>query len=231
MINDTVRTIQGRIASACARSKRDPASVGLIAVTKGRSIKDIQDVIAAGCLNIGENRVQEAALKHAALSTIGHGPLAITWHMIGHLQTNKAKEAVRIFDCIHSVDSFRLAQVIDKHACSLEKIQDILLEVKTSSDESKFGLAPDEVEPLLKQIAALSHVRVRGLMTIAALGTPGESARSYFRRLKELRDQLNAILPTQYAIRELSMGMSDDFEVAIEEGATMVRIGRALFEV
>lgn len=229
MINDSIRTIQGRIVSACARCKRDPATVRLIAVTKGRSITEIQDIIASGYLHIGENRVQEASLKYSAILNTPDAQ-RIQWHMLGHLQTNKAREAVRMFCCIHSVDSFRLAKEIDKHACSLGKTQDILLEVKTSSDESKFGFAPDEVAPLLKQITTLLHVRVIGLMTIAALGARGEDARPYFRQLRELRDQLNAILPAQYVIRELSMGMSDDFEVAIEEGATFVRIGRAIFE-
>ncbi len=230
MRKDTFHSIQGRISSACARCSRDPASVRLIAVTKGRSIRDIQEVIAAGCMHIGENRVQEAALKYAALSSIDNRPSTITWHMIGHVQTNKAKEAVRIFDCIHSVDSFRLALEIDKHACSFGKIQDVFLEVKTAADESKYGLSPGEVEPLLKQMSGCKNIRVRGLMTIAALGASGDAARPYFRRLRELRDAINSRRTTHDTIHELSMGMSDDFEVAVEEGATIVRIGRALFE-
>ncbi len=229
MLKDTFHSIQGRISSACARSSRDPASVRLIAVTKGRSIRDIQEVIAAGCMHIGENRVQEASVKYDAILNTPDAQ-RIQWHMIGHVQTNKAKEAVRMFDCIHSVDSFRLALEIDKHACSFGKIQDVLLEVKTAADESKYGLSPGEVEPLLKQMSGCKNIRVRGLMTIAALGASGDAARPYFRRLRELRDAINSRRTTHDTIHELSMGMSDDFEVAVEEGATIVRIGRALFE-
>jgi len=229
-----------KINAACARGGADPAQIILVGVTKGRAIEEVKQAIAAGVTDIGENRVQEALAKYnvfcGACTPSGGMPhiqpafSGIRWHMVGHLQTNKVKEAVRIFDLIHSVDSVRLAKEISIEAVALNKVQEVLLEVKTSSEEKKYGIEPGQVEIAIKEISALPNIEVKGLMTIAALGNTAEEARPYFRQLRQLLAQLNAQRLPHDQMRVLSMGMSDDFEVAIEEGATMVRIGRALFD-
>ena len=149
--------------------------------------------------------------------------------MVGHLQANKAKDAVRIFDLIHSVDSLRLAEELDKQAAKIDKLQDILIEVNTSGEAAKFGLKPGEVAGVIKDIAQLKNLNVRGLMTIAPIVDNPDAARPYFRNLKELSYKINELLPPNSKLQTLSMGMTDDFEVAIEEGSTMVRIGRGIF--
>jgi pyridoxal phosphate enzyme (YggS family) len=216
MIRENVARIKEKISFACARVKRDPSGVSLVVVSKGRSIEEMAQAVACGLNIIGENRVQEALLKYPRFKEA-------QWHMIGHLQTNKVKEAVRIFDLIHSLDSLHLAQAIDKEAKRIGKIQDVLLEVKISSEETKYGVNPDEAADLLKGLAKLSGIKVRGFMGIAALVEKAEDARSYFRTLRQLRDNIDKNML-------LSMGMSDDFEVAIEEGADIIRVGRAIFE-
>lgn len=218
MIAENISSVRQRVEAACGRAKRAAGTVTLIAVSKGRPAADIRAAAAAGMTDIGESRVQETAPKFQGLSAALPG---IAWHMIGHLQTNKAKEAVRIFGLIHSVDSLRLAREIDKQAALAGKVQDILIEVNTSGEESKYGIAPGQLGPLLKSCGELAHVRARGLMTIAPAGADPESARPYFRALRGLRDGAG--------LEILSMGMSDDFEIAIEEGATMVRLGRVIF--
>lgn len=204
------------IESACFKAKRDPDTVKLVAVSKNRSIEEIKEASLAGITAFGENRVQEALSKYAA-------KLPIQWHMVGHLQTNKVKEAVKIFDLIQSVDSLRLAQEIDKQAAGINKIQEILLEVKTSAEKTKFGLPPDELPGFLKAARELKNISVQGLMTIAPLVDDPQEARPYFRILKELRNRVDPEFI-------LSMGMTGDFQVAIEEGADIVRVGRAIFE-
>jgi pyridoxal phosphate enzyme (YggS family) len=204
----------------------------LLAVTKGRSIEEIGGVIAAGVSEIGENRVQEAIEKYNVLTgkpaNRQTGEL-IKWHMVGHLQTNKVKEAVAIFDLIHSVDSLKLAAEINRQAEKINKIQDILVEVKTSPEAAKFGVPPGEAIELVRDLAQFKNIALKGLMTIAPMAADPEEARPYFRLLKELRDNINELMTNDQRLTTVSMGMSDDFEVAIEEGATMVRIGRALF--
>jgi pyridoxal phosphate enzyme (YggS family) len=222
MISSNILNLQKRILLACSKAKRMPQDLALIAVSKGHSVSEIKEALASGVRAIGENRLQEAALKYNALSAT-QGTGLIQWHMVGHLQTNKVRDAVRIFDLIHSVDSLRLAQEIDKQAARINKIQDILLEVKTSQEATKFGLRLDEVEAVIKEAGSLRNINIKGLMTIAPLLDNPQKARPYFRQLRELRDKIN-----KFGI--LSMGMSDDFEVAIEEGADMIRIGRAIFE-
>ena len=205
------------------RSKRKPDEVTILAAVKGRSLEQIEEVIAAGVLDFGENKIQEAASHYEILKD-----KPLKWHFIGHLQTNKVKEAVRIFDLIHSVDSLRLAEEINQQAAKINKLQDILLEVNVSVEASKFGLKPDETIGLMRQIAGLKNIRVCGLMAMAPLVDDPEKVRPYFKRLKELSAisfQLSAFSHQQI----LSMGMSDDFEVAIEEGATLVRLGRVIF--
>jgi PLP dependent protein len=157
-------------------------------------------------------------------------PSGLHWHMIGHLQTNKVKDAVRIFDLIQSVDSMRLAEAISKEASRINKVQDVLIEIKTSSEAAKFGAAPEEAAALLAGAGQLDAIRIKGLMTIAPAVEDPKKARIYFRQLKSILDAHNARCPEALRLKELSMGMSDDFEVAVEEGATMVRIGRALFQ-
>jgi len=223
MIKENVLEVRRRIEAACLRAKRDPASVKLVAVSKGRSIERIKEVHLTGIVDFGENKVQEALLKYEE-------KLAVQWHMIGHLQTNKAKEAVKIFDLIHSVDSLRLAEEIDKQAAKINKIQNVLIEVKTSPEATKFGIEPDQVAEVIKEIAKLKNINIQGLMTIAPLVSIQEESRPYFRTLRELRDKINQSSVIGNPLSVLSMGMTDDFEIAIEEGSGIVRIGRALFE-
>jgi pyridoxal phosphate enzyme (YggS family) len=218
MIIDNVHRVQARISAACRRVNRDPAGVTLVAVTKGRPVEDIWQVFEAGIFDIGENKIQAAAEKYVAVGRLVKAPQPVRWHMVGHLQTNKVKDAVRIFDLIHSVDSLRIAQEINKQAAKIGKVQDILIEVKTSPEETKYGVSLRELGNLLEAIAPLANVRLKGLMTMAPAGETAESSRIYFRALRGLGQSV------------LSMGMSDDFEVAVEEGATLVRVGRALFE-
>lgn len=201
-----------------------PSQVTIVAVSKGRSIEEIKEVIAAGIIDIGENKVQEAQEKYGALKN-----QRVKWHMVGHLQTNKVKDAVKIFDLIQSVDSPHLAQEIDKQALKINKVQDILMEIKTSAEATKFGLKPEEAIAAIKEIAKLKNIKIKGLMTIAPLTDNPEKARPYFRMLRELRDKIYELRVTNYELRVLSMGMTDDFKIAIEEGATMVRLGRAIF--
>jgi PLP dependent protein len=223
MIAHNVGSVRSRIVQACSRAGRDPGSVSIVGVTKGRSSTEIREVVAAGIQRIGESRIQDAREKYAVLGRI------CGWHLIGHLQTNKAKDAVKIFDCIHSVDSLRLAREIDLQARRIAKIQDVLIEVNTSGERSKYGIAPAELEGIFSGIEVLANVRVRGLMCVAPVSDDPSTARPYFRLLRAARDGLNAGLQAEQRLAELSMGMTDDFEVAVEEGATLVRIGRALF--
>ena len=233
VIKENILKVKEKIASACARAGRDPREVTLVCVGKNRAFSDIQQVLDSGISDIGENRVQEAILKFKSLgaqqlSSSG----AIKFHMVGHLQTNKVKDAVNLFDLIHSVDSLHLGLEIDKQAARINKVQGILIEVNISGEESKFGVEPGQLPKLVKAVSELKNVRLRGLMTIAPAVDDSEKARPYFRKLRELKDQING-LNGQNEINELthlSMGMSDDFEVAIEEGSTMVRLGRAIFE-
>jgi len=208
-----VEAVRERIRRAAARAGRSPDEVTIVAVSKGFPPEAVRQAVAAGLRDIGENRVQEAAAKIPLLAD-----LPITWHMVGHLQTNKVKTALKLFAIIHSVDSLRLAEFLSRHA---QGPIPILLEVNVAGEASKFGFAPEEVPRAAAAIARLPNLDVRGLMTVAPLTANPEEVRPFFRRLRELRDALG--------LRELSMGMTDDFEVAIEEGATIVRLGRAIF--
>jgi pyridoxal phosphate enzyme (YggS family) len=220
MIKENVLRIKEKITLACLKVNRDPDTITIVAVSKGRRVSEIEQVQTAGIADIGENRVQEALSKYKALCA---ERTSLKWHMVGHLQTNKVREAVKIFDLIHSVDSVKLAREIDKQAVKINKAQDILLEIKTSSETTKFGFSPEEAASAIKEIAQFKNINIKGLMTIAPLVDNPEKARPYFRILKELLERIN-----RQPI--LSMGMTDDFEVAIEEGSTMVRLGRAIFE-
>jgi len=221
MIAENLKSVTRRISRCCEKTGRSVGEVELVCVTKMAAIEQMEEALAAGVKVFGENRVQDAQVKHKAIGD------RVSWHLIGHLQTNKAKDAVRIFSLIHSVDSLHLAEEIDKQASRLGKIQDILVQVNTSLEASKFGIRSGEAGALLKQLALYRNISVKGLMTIAPEVVDHETVRPYFRELRELKDKMNSTLNTQYRI--LSMGMTNDFEVAIEEGSTMVRVGRAIF--
>jgi pyridoxal phosphate enzyme (YggS family) len=222
MVKENIVRIRERIISACSKVNRDPLEIKLVAVSKGQDVLDIKEAVDSGLVDIGENRIQETLDKFKKLKAEGSG-LRIKWHMIGHLQKNKVKDAVDIFDLIHSVDSLALAEAINKRAAKINKIQDILIEVKTSPEATKSGLEPDKVIGAARDISRLKNINIKGLMTIAPLVNHIEEARPYFKKLRELRESVNA----SYI---LSMGMTDDFEVAIEEGADIIRIGRGIFQ-
>lgn len=221
MIADNVRSVRQRIAACCEKCGRTTDGVQLVSVTKTACVEEMREAIAAGVRAFGENRVLDAAAKHRLLADNAE------WHLIGHLQTNKVRDAVGIFSLIHSVDSIKLAQAIDREASKIGKRQDVLIQVSTSGEESKFGLASDESIEFIHKIASFSNINIKGLMTIAPAVSDPETVRPYFRALRELLVKVNAVLSTKYGI--LSMGMTDDFEVAIEEGSNIVRIGRAIF--
>ncbi|HTI53025.1 MAG TPA: YggS family pyridoxal phosphate-dependent enzyme [Verrucomicrobiae bacterium] len=207
--------VQEAVARACARAGRSPDHVLLIAVSKTMDVERVRLAIAAGVAALGENRVQEAKEKIEALGR------AVPWHLIGSLQTNKAKDAARLFDWIHSVDRLELAQELSRRAHGGERTLDVLLQVNLGDEPQKGGVAPAELKRLHDMVVGLPGLKVRGLMAIPPATERPEQARPYFRRLRELRDELG--------LEHCSMGMSADFEVAIEEGATMVRVGTAIF--
>ncbi len=218
---ENLATVRGRIAAACERVRRDPAEVKLVAVSKNHPAESVAAAVALGVTLFGENRVQEAKAKIPA------SPAKARWHFIGHLQSNKARDAVALFEMIESVDSLALAAELQKQAEKQAKSLKILVEVNVAGESSKFGWNPDR---LLAELAALNahpRLELHGLMTVAPYATDPEKVRPVFRKLRELRDccadSLGAPLPV------LSMGMSGDLEVAIEEGATIVRVGTALF--
>lgn len=219
-IIENVSSIYKRISYTAQRSGRSIEDVTLIAVTKGVSVKGIIEAVDAGVRTFGENRVQEAVEKIKGNELKGLSD-NIKWHMIGHLQKNKAKLAVGLFDLIHSMDSIELAGLINRYAESAGKVQRVLVEVKLSSEETKHGIGKDELEGLLRASETMRHIKVEGLMTMPSYSDNPEDSRAYYRELKRLADICG--------IKELSMGMSGDFEVGVEEGATMVRIGTLIF--
>jgi pyridoxal phosphate enzyme (YggS family) len=224
-IIENIRAIYKRISHASMRAGRNPEEVKLIAVTKTVGVIQIREAADAGLRIFGENRVQEAQKKiaHDLLQVPGK---RLEWHLIGHLQRNKAKYAISLFDLIHSLDSLALAEELNRYAEKIDKVQDILAEVKLSSEETKHGVAKGGLMELLERLSCMKNLRLRGLMTIPPFSYDPENARPYFRELRELRDRAAT---AGFHLPELSMGMSHDFEVAIEEGATMVRIGTAIF--
>jgi len=230
MIKDNLSKVYQRISSVCSKVNQNPDSVTIVAVSKGRSVEGIREALEAGITDIGENRIQEALLKYNRLMTNDYRLSTIKWHMVGHLQTNKVKDAVKIFDLIQSVDSARLAAEIDKQAAKINKIQDILIEIKTSAEATKSGIKPDDATEVIKEIAKFKNINIKGLMTIAPIVASPEETRPYFRKLREIKNSINRQRITNNELTILSMGMTDDFEIAIEEGSTMVRLGRAIFE-
>ncbi|MEN2986185.1 MAG: YggS family pyridoxal phosphate-dependent enzyme [Thermodesulfovibrionaceae bacterium] len=222
MLSEKISSIFKKISHVALRVGREPDDIKLIAVTKSQPVDKIKEAIDYGLRIFGENRVQEAKIKIAELKNFN-----IQWHMIGHLQTNKVKDAVNLFEVIHSVDSEKLAKFIDKEAEKRGKIQRVLIQVKLSEEDTKYGIKEEEVEKLIEVCLNLKNIKVEGLMTIPPYFENPEDVRPYFKKLRQIRDELNR--KGYDFIKELSMGMSHDFEVAIEEGATMVRIGTALF--
>jgi pyridoxal phosphate enzyme (YggS family) len=215
LIAANLTLVHERIERACARAGRDPRDVTLIAVSKTQPTDVVRSAMTAGQVVFGENRVQEAAAKIAELGAIDHPP---EWHLVGHLQRNKAGHAARLFDAIHSIDSLALAQALDARA---ERDIRVFIEVNISDEATKDGVEPAQASGLAAQISRLRHLQLVGLMTVAPLAPDPEDVRPAFKRLHELRHAIG--------LRELSMGMTDDFEVAVEEGATFVRVGRAIF--
>ena len=216
-IAERVEAVRLRIAGACRRSGRSSDEVTLVAVTKGFTSEAVREGAATGLRHFGENRVQEAQAKLPQLTDISPRP---TWHMVGHLQTNKVKTALGLFDIIHSVDSLHLAEAISRRAPPSVRVP-VLLEVNVAGEPTKYGLAPAELPAQVETIRSLPGLDVRGLMTVAPMTGGDEELRPVFRCLRRLAEPLR--------LRELSMGMTDDFEVAVEEGATIVRVGRAIF--
>lgn len=213
-IRENAASVEERIARACARAGRSRAEVTLVAVSKTFPASFIDDAIAAGITEVGENRVQEAREKKPLVRGTAR------WHLIGHLQTNKAKDAVKLFDVIQAVDSLDLAEKLARAAESHGKRQDVMLQVNIGDEMQKSGIARADVDAVVRQASALASLRVMGLMAIPPIGT-ADASRPYFRELRSMRDALG--------LEQLSMGMSEDFEAAIEEGSTIVRVGRAIF--
>jgi PLP dependent protein len=226
-IADNIERIRDRISRAGARLGRNPGSATLMAVSKTVEPERIQQAYQAGIRLFGENRVQEFAEKAGALKDLPR----IKWHLIGHLQTNKAKKAVELFHGVDSVDSLRLAQKLDQATQQAGKILPVLIEINVGGEENKSGIAGDsrELENLLQGVQRLEHLQIQGLMTIPPYTEDPEGARPYFRRLRELRDSIAARRLPRVQMDVLSMGMSHDFEVAVEEGSTCVRVGTAIF--
>jgi PLP dependent protein len=223
LLIENIEHVRKRLRQAAESAGRDPDSIQLVAVSKTVPAPIVADAIRAGVTILGENYIQEAREKIETL-----GARDVHWHYIGHLQSNKAKYAVRLFDLIHSVDSFKLARELDKYAARAGKVQDVLVQVNVAGEITKSGTSPDEARPLLRQIIELPHVRVRGLMTMPPYFNAPDRVRPFFAALRNLRDRIRTDFP-EIALSELSMGMTGDFEAAIGEGATLVRIGTAIF--
>lgn len=217
MVKENLANVRKRIEQAAARAGKDPRTVRLVVVSKEATVEQVRQAVEAGVNDIGENRVKDALLKKMVLDL--H---VLTWHMIGHLQTNKARDAVKIFSIIHSVHSVKLAYILNQEAKKQGKVQDILIETNVSGEKSKFGVKPGEIAQFLEEAHGLKNVNILGLMTMAPFTENAESARPFFRKLSELAGA--------HGLKELSMGMTQDFEVAVEEGATMVRVGSAIFK-
>ncbi len=213
-------SVRSRIDAAARRAGREPSSVMLIGVTKTVPSEAIFEAVEAGLTDVGENRIQEAAAK---IQVIGRPP---RWHLVGHLQTNKVHRAVELFDCIHSVDSGKMAELLNNNAAAKQRVLDVLIQVKVGGEPTKFGVEAGDVAALAMRMNALDNLSLLGLMTLPPLFDDPEKTRPFFAELRLLRDRLNE---SGAGLTHLSMGMSHDFEVAVEEGATMVRVGTALF--
>jgi len=238
-LHENLARVRGNIADACQRADRDPRSVQLLAVTKVVSLEILQELVHAGVADIGESRVQQLVSRAEACDpprfdwpeTPGSDDSARPrWHMIGHLQRNKVRQLLPHARIIHSLDSERLARALDTHAESLDVTVDAFVEVNIASENSKEGVQPKDLPALLEAVAGCPHIRLRGLMTMAPLDPDPEHARPHFARLRSLLEQIRTAAAAGTACGHLSMGMSQDYMVAIEEGATIVRVGSTLFD-
>jgi len=233
-ITANLKTVNEKISRSAAKTGRNPQDVKLVAVTKTIDLPEIIEAVKAGVLILGENRVQEAQSKSLEFGVtppippLNKGGMkeGVEWHLIGHLQKNKAKTAVQLFDLIHTIDSIELADEVNKQARKRNKTQKVLIQVKLSDEATKHGVSEKDIMELLEAVSKMQNLKLEGLMTIPPFFDDPELARPYFRRLREIKGEASA---KGFSLPELSMGMSNDFEVAIEEGATMVRIGTAIF--
>lgn len=223
-IADRLNSLKARIQTAATTAGRTASEIHIVAASKTFPPSAIREAVAAGVSDIGENYIQEARDKYTALQGF-----PVTWHFIGHLQTNKAKYAVRMFDLIQTVDSYRLALELDRCARKIGKVQAVLIQVNVAAEDSKSGVAPEEALPLIRRAASLENIVVKGLMTMPPYFNAPEKVRPFFAALRRLRDRIDAERIDHIELKELSMGMTGDFEAAVAEGATLVRIGTAIF--
>ncbi len=224
-IAEALKKVQAQIINTAIKSGRNPADIKLVAVSKTVEVQEVIEAMQAGAVIFGENRVQEAQKKIESYELRVMSE-KIEWHLIGNLQKNKARTAVELFDLIHSVDSTALAEEIDKHARKTGKKQRVLVQVKLADEAAKHGVSEKDLFELVERISELNHLKLEGLMTIPPFFDDPQKTRPYFRKLRQAADKL---IEAGFIINELSMGMSNDFEVAIEEGATLVRVGTAIF--
>lgn len=222
-IEENLSRLKAKIFKACEKVKRNPQEIKIVAVTKNVSVEKIKQALDCGIEIIGENKVQEAQAKYEQIDK------KVLWHLIGHLQTNKVKKALEIFDLIQSVDSLKLGEEIDRRAKEKNKVFPILIEVNTSGEPTKYGVKPEQTENLIREMQKLENIRIKGLMTIAPLTDDKEKIRKSFRYLRKTYDELKSMNLTNLELEYLSMGMSSDFEEAIAEGSNMLRIGTAIF--
>lgn len=223
MVTENLKIVEQKILDACKRANRDRSEVCLIAVSKTKPIQMIEEAMQSDIHVFGENKVQEIVMKEDAL------PKNVEWHMIGHLQRNKVKQLVGKVSYIHSVDSLRLATQIQKEYEKAGEVANILIEVNMAKEESKYGIMPEETENLIREISTMKNIKIKGLMTIAPFVENAEDNRIHFKNLKKLLVDINSKNIDNVSMTELSMGMSGDYEVAIEEGATFVRVGTGIF--
>lgn len=224
-LKQNLAKVRSRIDAACARAGRTPSSVRLLPVSKTVEEARLRLAYAAGCRLLGENKVQEASAKWQAMSDLSD----LQWSVIGHLQTNKAKVVARFATEFQALDSLRVAEALDRRLQLEGRALDVFVQINTSGEQSKYGLAPDQAQEFIRELPAYSALRVRGLMTLAVFSSDTSRVRHCFSTLRKLRDSLRETAPEGIDLQELSMGMSGDFEIAIEEGATVVRVGQAIF--
>lgn len=222
-MEQNIAQVRQNIAQAAKKAGRNPEDILLLAVSKTKPVEQIKEAVSCGLTSLGENKVQEIMDKYEPM---GEG---IHWHLIGHLQTNKVKYIIDKVDMIHSVESIRLAEEIEKRAAAKNKVMDILVEINIAQEESKFGIPVNEVESFLQELSKFSHICIRGLMTVAPFVENPEENRLYFRKMRELLVDINAKKIDNINMDVLSMGMTGDYMVAIEEGATIVRVGTGIF--
>ncbi|OGC74456.1 MAG: YggS family pyridoxal phosphate enzyme [candidate division Zixibacteria bacterium RBG_16_40_9] len=222
-IEENLSQVRARIFKVCEKVKRDPQEIKIVAVTKNVAVEKIKQAIACGIEIIGENKVQEAQAKYNQVDK------KVLWHLVGHLQTNKVKKALEIFDLIQSIDSLKLAVEINGCAKEKNKILPILIEVNTSGEETKYGVKPEQTENLIREMKGLENLKIKGLMTIGPLTDDKEKIRESFRETRGIYEKLESVKVPNLELEFLSMGMSSDFEIALEEGSNMLRIGTAIF--